>query len=216
MGDDARLTPLGVMVLALLTEGDMHPYEMLRLLRARRDDRIVKLTNGTFYHTVSRLERDGLIAEVGVDREGNRPERTTYTFLPESRAVLEEWVRTRLARADRTAEFRVALAEAHNLPRSEVREMLSARRRALEAERDELRVKLDEACTRSVPEQFLIEIDRHTALLEAELIWTTTFLDRLADPSLDWVGDQVSRTPGGDTAQRPSADDTAQRKASRR
>ena len=36
-----RLTPLGVMVLALLREGDMHPYEMMRLMRQRRDDRLV-------------------------------------------------------------------------------------------------------------------------------------------------------------------------------
>ena len=58
-----RLTPLGLMVLALLDEGDMHPYEMIRLLRIRRDDRLVPLTNGTMYHTVARLERAGLIAE---------------------------------------------------------------------------------------------------------------------------------------------------------
>ena len=43
----ARLTPLGVMVLALLREDDMHPYEMIRLMRQRHDDRIVSLTNGT-------------------------------------------------------------------------------------------------------------------------------------------------------------------------
>ena len=72
-----RLTPLGVMVLALLGEGDMHPYEMIRLMRFRRDDRLVAITNGTMYHTVGRLEKAGLVTEVGVDRDGNRPERTT-------------------------------------------------------------------------------------------------------------------------------------------
>ena len=76
----ARLTPLGVMVLALLREGEMHPYEMIRLMRHRHDDRIVSVTNGTVYHTVARLERQGLIAEVGIDRDGNRPERTTYAL----------------------------------------------------------------------------------------------------------------------------------------
>ena len=55
-----RLTPLGLMVLALLREGDMHPYEMMRLMRQRRDDRLVSITNGTLYHTVARLERAGL------------------------------------------------------------------------------------------------------------------------------------------------------------
>lgn len=215
MTSDVRLTPLGAMVLALLTEGDMHPYEMLRLLRHRRDDRIIKLTNGTFYHTVARLQRDGLIAEVGVDREGNRPERTTYTLRPESRAVLEGWVRTGLARADRQAEFRVALAEAHNLPRAVVVELLGARRQALDTERDALRAKLDAARTGGVPEQFLIEVDRHAAMLDAELGWTRSFLARIADPGFDWVGDRRSGEHGvvperTHAEQTQPADDTAQ------
>ena len=107
----AKLTPLGVMVLALLREGDMHPYEMMRLMRFRRDDRLVPIQNGTFYHTVGRLERAGLLAEIGVDRDGNRPERTTYTLTDAGRDVVGEWVRRELPRIDRTTEFRVALAE---------------------------------------------------------------------------------------------------------
>lgn len=55
----AGLTPLGVMVLALLRESDMHPYEMVRLLRARHDDRLITVTNGTLYHTVARLQQIG-------------------------------------------------------------------------------------------------------------------------------------------------------------
>ena len=90
-GLSAKLTPLGVMVLALLREGDMHPYEMMRLMRQRRDDRLVPIQNGTFYHTVGRLERAGLLAEVGVDRDGNRPERTTYTLTDSGRDIALDW-----------------------------------------------------------------------------------------------------------------------------
>ncbi|MBN9196812.1 MAG: helix-turn-helix transcriptional regulator, partial [Microbacterium sp.] len=68
------------MVLALLREGDMHPYEMIRLMRQRSNDRMLTITNGTLYHTVGRLERAGLLDEVRIDRDGNRPERTTYTL----------------------------------------------------------------------------------------------------------------------------------------
>src|SRR5829696_784641 len=108
------------MVLALLREGDMHPYEMIRLLRFRGDERLVSIQNGTFYHTVGRLERAGLLAEVGVDRGGNRPERTTYTLTEPGRDAVVDWVRRELARTDRPVEFRVALAEAHNLRREDV------------------------------------------------------------------------------------------------
>lgn len=192
MTGDARLTPLGAMVLALLAEGDMHPYEMIRLLRHRQDDRIVRVTNGTFYHTVARLERDGLITEAGVDREGNRPERTTYTLQPAARVTLQDWVRAGLGNADRAAEFRVALAEAHNLPRDDVIELLSARHAALQAEHDGLHDKLVAARERPVPEQFLVEIDRHITLLAAELTWTAGLLERLSDPEFAWVGDRSS------------------------
>ena len=75
-----RLTPLGVMVLALLGEGDMHPYEMIRLMRQRRDDRLVPITNGTLYHTVGRAGA-GRPARRGRHRPRRQPpERTTYTL----------------------------------------------------------------------------------------------------------------------------------------
>ncbi|WP_298863173.1 PadR family transcriptional regulator [uncultured Microbacterium sp.] len=190
--DAVKLTPLGAMVLALLAEGDMHPYEMIRLLRHRQDDRIVRVTNGTFYHTVARLERDGLIAEAGVDREGNRPERTTYTLQPAARPALQDWVRAGLGTSDRTAEFRVALAESHNLRRADVIELLSARLAALQAEHDSLHGKLTAARARGVLDQFLIEADRHVALLSAELTWTAGVLERLSDPDFAWLGDAAS------------------------
>ena len=77
MPDASRLTPIAVMILATLREADMHTYELVRLLKERRDDRLVPLQKGTIYHTVARLERDGLLAEVGVDREGNPVDRET-------------------------------------------------------------------------------------------------------------------------------------------
>lgn len=182
----AKLTPLGVMVLALLREGDMHPYEMMRLMRHRRDDRLVPIQNGTFYHTVGRLERAGLLAEIGVDRDGNRPERTTYTLTESGREVVLEWVRRELPRIDRPAEFRVALAEAHNLPRDEVVELLGIRRAAL-ADNLEMHTRgLADADIRGVPQQYLVEIDREAALLDAELAWLDRLRARLTDEAMPW------------------------------
>ncbi len=120
-----RLTPLAVMVLALLREDDMHPYEMVRVLKRRRDDRMVSITNGTLYHTVGRLHEQQLVVEVGVDREGNRPERTTYEItdaghdrmLERLTEMLGEW-------RYEFPEFPLAVAEAHNLPRETVIKLL--------------------------------------------------------------------------------------------
>ncbi len=181
MKDGCRITPLAVMVLALLREGDMHPYEMIRLIRQRHEDRLVTLTNGTVYHTVARLAAAGLLAEVGTDRAGNRPERTTYTLTPNGRDAVTDWVRRELPRIDHPAEFRVALAESHNLPRADVAELLSARRELLAAEHATHHDGLIKARSREVPEQYLVEVDRQAALLDADLRWTDTFLARLGD-----------------------------------
>jgi DNA-binding PadR family transcriptional regulator len=189
---DATLTPLGVMVLALLREGDMHPYEMMRLLRLRREDRMVKLTNGTFYHTVARLERDGLIAEVGIDRDGNRPERTTYTLTERGPAALEDWVREHLGRTDGLQNFRVALGEAHNLPRSEAIALLSTRRDGIAAEHAALRAGLDDARDRGVSEQYVVELDRYTTLLRADLAWTDALLARMTRQDFPWGTDDLT------------------------
>jgi len=199
-----RLTPLGVMVLALLDEGDMHPYEMIRLMRMRRDDRLVAITNGTVYHTVARLERAGLVAEVGVDREGNRPERTTYTVTDAGASTVVEWVRRELTRTDRPAEFRVALAEAHNLDRDEVVALLSARRESLAAAQAALADGHRFARHKGVPDQYLLEVERDEAMLAADLAWLDGLLARLDRSDFAWG-----------PASEPSERYLAQRKAAR-
>lgn len=190
----ARLTPLGLMILALLGEDDMHPYEMMRLMRRRSDDRIVRIQNGTFYHTVDRLERAGLISEVGVDRAGKRPERTTYALTDSGRVAVAEWVRRELPRIDRPADFRVALAEAHNLDRGEAVLLLRERRAALAESASAAAAGVRAARGRGVHEQFLIERDREQALNEAELAWLDRLLPRLESDEFVWGTADLPRT----------------------
>lgn len=201
-----RLTPLGLMVLALLREDDMHPYEMIRLMRHRHDDRIVTLTNGTMYHTVARLERGGLLAEIGVDRDGNRPERTTYTLTDEGRDAVPAWVRRELPRLDRPTEFRVALAEAHNLPRAEMIALLHERVAAVAASRDLHSDGHAAARAKGVPDQYLVEVEREKILLDAELTWLPALIERIAAPDYPW----------GDAGGIPTDRYLAQREAARR
>ncbi|WP_217178679.1 PadR family transcriptional regulator [Streptomyces sp. AC495_CC817] len=181
-----RLTPMGVMVLALLREGDMHPYEMARLMRARRDDRLLPVTNGTLYHTVARLQRAGLLDEVGIDRDGNRPERTTYTLTDAGRDAVVRWVARELSRIDSPSDFRIALAEAHNLERDEAVESLRTRRAALSDAHEQHRDALAGARAKGVPEQVLVEFERQEVLLEAELRWLDSLLSRLEASAFPW------------------------------
>jgi DNA-binding PadR family transcriptional regulator len=189
-----KLTPLGVMTLALLREGDMHPYEMLRLMRQRHHDKLVPITNGTFYHTVARLQKFGLLAEVGIDRDGNRPERTTYAVTDAGTRAVVDWVHAELPRIDHPAEFRVALAEAHNLPREAVAELLTERRAALTGEHRLYRDGLANARAKGIPEQYRIQTERQEALLAAELTWLDDFIERLSTSALPWGPHVESKT----------------------
>jgi len=181
-----RLTPLGLMVLALLGEGDMHPYEMIRLMRFRRDDRLVAITNGTMYHTVGRLEKAQLLAEVGVDREGNRPERTTYAVTDAGRQAVTEWVRRELPRVDHPAEFRIALAEAHNLDRGEVIPLLRTHREARAAAQARNAAGHQAAVAKGVPTQYLLELEREGSLQAADLEWLDHLIRRLEGEEFPW------------------------------
>ncbi len=187
-----QLTPLAVVALGMLREQPLHPYEIMRLIRQRGDERIVAVSTGTLYNTVKRLERDGLVTEVGVDRDGNRPERTTYAITEAGEAAARAWIQSELPRIDHPAEFRVALAEAHDLPREEASALLGERRGALKDHRDRLREGLGQARARGVPEQFLVEGRRESALLEAELAWLDETLVLLADPGTSWGVDELS------------------------
>jgi len=95
-------------------------------------------------------------------------------------------VRAELPQIDRASDFRVALSEAHNLPRDEVMALLDRRRALLLASVDEHRAGLDKAATSETPEQFLVELQRQSALLDAELAWQDSLRARLADRSLAW------------------------------
>ncbi|GAA3918544.1 PadR family transcriptional regulator [Microbacterium invictum] len=185
------LTPLSVIVVGLLRERDMHPYEMMRLIRQRGDDRLVTIANGTFYHTVTRLERRGYAASVGIDRAGNRPARTTYRLTERGAEAGAQWVRQELPRLGRLTEFRVALSESHDLPRGEVIDLLTQRRAALAEYTAELRDRLAAAAAREVPVQFLVEIERESAILDADFAWLDGFLSRLADPTVAWGIDEL-------------------------
>lgn len=181
-----RLTPLGLMLLALLREDDMHAYEMIRLLRDRKADRLVALTHGTIYHTVARLGRQGLLVETGTDRAGNRPERTTYALTDAGAAALIAWIRRELPAIDRPERFRVALAEAHNLDRADVLALLAERRAALAASLEAHRSARARAIEHGSYPQFLIEVHRETALLAADVAWLDEAVEDIRHPDTVW------------------------------
>ncbi|WP_246002782.1 PadR family transcriptional regulator [Nocardia tenerifensis] len=189
MAQQARpaVTPLAIAVLALLEEQPMHPYEMYQLLISRREDALIKVRPGSLYHTVARLAEQEFVHSEGVDRAGNRPERTTYRITERGRAALRHRI-TEIMRypAPEYPVFPVALAEAHNLPKDDVIALLRERLGHLEAELGELATLIGWATEHKVPRRYTLVMPYLHAMVAAEIAWVSGFLAELASGELEW------------------------------
>jgi DNA-binding PadR family transcriptional regulator len=181
------LTPLAVSVLALLNERPMHPYEMYSLMLERRQDRLVKVRPGSLYHAVDRLVREKLIQSTGTERAGARPERTMYEITAAGHDGLHAWIRQTLSGPyEEFPRFPVALTEAHNLPRDEVVELLSAHLETIKADIDLLESGGALARSRQVPEMYWLDVDYVLAMRRSQRDWIATAISRLKTKELPW------------------------------
>lgn len=187
MARNTHLTPLGVAALGLLVERAMHPYEMYQVLMQRHEDRLVKIRPGTLYHTVGRLAAAGLVQVVGTERDGNRPERTSYEITPLGRSSLENRIKDLLATPiNEYPCFPQALGEAHNLPAAVVLDLLQTRLAALRAEVAALRTDEALALSKAVEPKYLIDLGYQQALLQAEIQWVEALRTDISSGAMPW------------------------------
>lgn len=184
-----QLKPLAVSALGIYSEGEKHPYEVYQLMIKRREDLVVKVTPGTLYHTISRMAENGLLTITGTEREGNRPERTTYRITEAGRAALGDWVERTIGRpVYEYPSLPVALAELSSLQRD----------RAVAALRDRVAIlsneieRFDEALewlrnVRRLPEVWWLDHGFQRAVLAAEASWLADLVERLDSGDLDWT-----------------------------
>ncbi|HEY0216379.1 MAG TPA: PadR family transcriptional regulator [Cellulomonas sp.] len=183
----AAVTPLGVAVLALLAEREMHPYEMLQLLNQRATDRLVKVSPGSLYHAVDRLHRDGLARSAGVERSGNRPERTTYALTPAGADALHQQLAAMIAApVNEFPRFPLGLAEAHNLPRDTVLDLLRDRRARLVDEIAVFRTGVDRVRAKELPMRYWVDLTYQIAMYETESRWIATFIEDIESGDIAW------------------------------
>lgn len=197
----AGLSPLALVVLALLDEAPMYPYRMQQLIRERGKDEIVNVRHrASLYQSIARLERDGLIEVHGTTRAENRPERTLYRLTDAGRETLHAWLRQMLARsASEFPEFPAALSFIYLLEPEVAREALARRADALDAERRRLAAVLEEHAD-SVPRLFLLEVDYLKTVAEAELAWVRGVAEDVDAGRLTWSPDRIRAAhPSEDT-----------------
>jgi DNA-binding PadR family transcriptional regulator len=171
----------------------MHPYEMQRLIRLRKNDAFIDLKRGSLYHGIGRLERDGCIEQVETLREGRRPERTVYRITERGEREQLESLRELLSRPGRDATpFFAALSFLPHLPPADVAELLEIRRGVIAQEV----AGLDATLTELVPKLgrlLLVEAEYWRAVRQAELVWLRSLIEDLRNGKLTWDVDAIFR-----------------------
>jgi DNA-binding PadR family transcriptional regulator len=181
------LTPLALAAMEVLHDGPNHPYEIHQTMQEREAWRLVKLTTGSLYHTIDRLERDGLVEAVETSREGRRPERTTYRLTEAGRDAFAARLRAIVAEPGvEYPQYAVAVALLHTLDRADALVQLRRRAMSLEANLAAERVVRDRLNDSGVPELFWIDVDLRVAQRSAELAWTQALIERLETRQLTW------------------------------
>jgi DNA-binding PadR family transcriptional regulator len=176
---------LALAVLAFLTERPMHPYEIAKLLRERGKDLSIKINYGSLYTVVQNLEKDGLIEAVGIERDGRRPERTTYGVTPAGREQMHDQLSEFLAvRVNEYPRFESALSLMGVLPPDEVRQLLATRLASLDAGVTRSRKDIREL-TQLLPRIFVLETEYALAMLIAEADWVRGLLVEMDEGTLD-------------------------------
>ena len=162
-------SPLGLAALVLLFEKAMHPYEMAATLKQRRKEQSIKLRYGSLYTVIDQLEREGLIEAAGTERDGGRPERTTYRITDAGKTEMGAWLRALLAAPVKEyPQFEAALSLLPALPPKDVQLLLAERLGRLEDQERQMQADLNDAAAANMPALFLVESEYALALVRAE------------------------------------------------
>ena len=183
----AALTPLALAAMELLHDGPKHPYEIHQTMQEREVWRLVKLTTGSLYHAIERLDRDGLIEAVETSREGRRPERTIYRLTEAGRDAFAERLRAMVAEPVlEYPQFAVGVAFLHTLDRADALVQLRRRAVALEATIAAEQVYCTRLTDLGLHELYWADVRLRLRQRETELAWTNELIDRLETRQLTW------------------------------
>ncbi|MFC4768029.1 PadR family transcriptional regulator [Effusibacillus consociatus] len=81
---------LRLLILGLLCDQDLHPYEVLQILKMRQVHDYIKVNYGTLYYAFEQLEKNGWIEVKEVIQEEKRPEKKVYRITETGRSEFKK------------------------------------------------------------------------------------------------------------------------------
>ncbi|GAA1645752.1 PadR family transcriptional regulator [Actinoplanes couchii] len=154
-------------LLALLERGPMHGYQLRAAFEASVGG-TWSLNIGQVYTTLSRLERDELVAALPENDEGQRP----YEITARGRTELNQWFATPIDRADRPRdELAIKLALAMTTPGVDLASVVQTQRVAgIRALQEYTRLKVSGGGDPDDP-SWLLVLEAMIFQTEAEIRW---------------------------------------------
>jgi DNA-binding PadR family transcriptional regulator len=174
-------------VLCFLRERPMHPYEIRKLVKLRRNDAFLDLKAGSLYHAIAHLEAAGLVKPIQTSREGRRPERTTYQITAAGLGELQSWLCRLLATPPSRTQspFFAAISYLTHLEPADAAVQLRSRVQQLSAEIAQADASIQHV--RGVlPRVLLLETEYAQAMRRAEAAWVTSVLQEISAGRLAW------------------------------
>lgn len=194
--------PLALTVMVLLAERSMHPYEIAQTLRRRGKEHSVKINFGSLYTVVQNLEKHGYVEVAGVQRQGNRPERTLYGITEAGRAEMLDWLSDLLAvPAAEYPVFETALSLLPVLPPEDVAELMETRQAALAVRAAALRGVLGQLGEK-LPRVFVVETEYQLHMIDAQLEWIKNFHTELTECTIGGIDEWKSFHETGEVPQK--------------
>jgi len=175
----------GLAVLALLSTGPRHPYDIHRLLIETGKVFVTGLPR-SLYHAVDKLEQAGFIEPVGTQRQAGRPERTVYALTDAGREEVRRRVEVLLATPTADADVTyAALSFIAVLEREQAIAAVRTRADALDTAIGRLEAGLAGAA--DVQPLLLVESEYELARMRAERDWMTGIANQIDSGRLAWL-----------------------------
>jgi len=179
------LTPIEIVLLALLYEKDRYGYEIENIIKERKMRNWTKIGFSSIYNSLNKLESKGL-AGWRMESEYGSPERKVYFIQESARESVQPMIKQLIHSPQRVySEFSIGLAFSHLLPKEEVRTSLLQYRESLEKRRQGILITHEEqpAVNESLHVKALFT--HPLALIAAELEWIDELVKEMEEELYD-------------------------------
>jgi len=168
-----------MVILGLLRDRQLYGYEIKHIIEDHMGD-WTSIAFGSIYFALSKLEEEGKVEKVAVEKDGERPSRHIYQLTASGEAEFNRLLRENWSTLQRTYfDLDIGLFFMDALPKDEVIGYITKRVKHLEGVMQHLEMhKAEQLADPEVPRRAAVIFDHSYQHFKAELAWTCELLEK--------------------------------------